>query len=403
MAGRSALPVLAACAARALFMQAQGLLDDPRRTAGVASLGRLIDRLGYVQVDSINVVDRGHHLTLAARLHGYRPGHLSQLLEQRRSLFEHWTHDASVIPSRWYAHWKPRFRRFDQSSSYRRWIETRMGPDHAKTVAHVKRRLRREGPLMSKAFEAPEGVKRGKWWGWTPQKAALELLWRTGAVTIAGRENFHKIYDLSERVLPELVGIRTPGKRQQLEWACGEAIERLVVASSGEIAEFFAAVTPREAAAWCRKAEGQGKIVAVEVEDARGGRRRAGYALPDWQSRLARCPAAPAGLRLLSPFDPVIRDRRRLERRFGFEYRFEAFVPSARRKWGYYVLPILEGDRFVGRLDPKLHRDRETLEVRHLYWEPGIRPTRARKRALEEALSVLGSRVGATALELPGR
>jgi uncharacterized protein YcaQ len=395
------VPVLSASDARILFMQTQGLLDDPRRTANPASLARLIDRLGYVQLDSINVVDRGHHLTLGARLHDYRPRHLTHLLEKRRSLFEHWTHDASVIPTRWYPHWKPRFKRFQTSPRARRWAERRMGAGSQKIIAHVKRRLRREGPLMSKHFEAPEGMKRGSWWGWTPQKTALEFLWQSGTVTIAGRENFNKIYDLSERVFPDLVGLRTPGARQQMEWACGEAMERLVVATPGEVADFFKAVKPAEATAWCRAAAKRGTIVAVEVEDAKDRRRRAGYALPDWETRLAGCPAPPGGLRVLSPFDPVVRDRRRLERRFGFDYRFEAFVPPPKREWGYYVLPVLEGDRFIGRLDPKLHRDRDCLEVRSLHWEPGVRPTRARMRAVEEALGVVARRVGATTIDVP--
>lgn len=396
-------PVLTARDARLLLMQAQGLLDDPDRKATPAALRKLIDRLGYVQVDSINVVDRGHHLTLAARLNDYRPGHLAHLHEKRRDLFEHWTHDASLIPARWYPFWKPRFRRFRTSVRFQRWTQRRMGPDHAKIVAHVRRRIRREGPLMSKDFETPPDAKSGSWWGWTPQKTALEALWHTGVTTVSRRENFHKVYDLAERVFPEQHAVRAPGARQHVDWACREAIDRLSVATAGEIASFFDAIPPKEAAAWCRDALRRGEIVDVEVEDAGDGRRRAAFAVPDWESRLARCPDPPTALRLLGPFDPVIRDRRRLERRFGFAYRFEAFVPAPKREYGYYVLPILEGDRFVGRLDPKLHRDRDTLEVRSLYWEPGIRPSRARLRALDDALGVMARRLGATAIERPGR
>jgi uncharacterized protein YcaQ len=394
-------PTLSAREARLLLMQAQGLLDAPERQASPAAVSRLIDQLGFVQVDSINVVDRAHHLTLGARLEGYRPRHLEHLLERRRSLFEHWTHDASAIPSRWYPYWKPRFRRFAKSSRFERWMERRMGPEHAKIVAHVKRRLRREGPLMAKDFEAPEGTKRGSWWGWTPQKTALEVLWQTGVVTIAGRKNFHKIYDLCERVHPELHGLPAPGKRAHTEWACSTAIERLGVATPREIAEFWLAVPAKDVTTWCRTAERNGRLVAVEVEDEADGQKRDAFAISDWERRLARAPAPPPHLRLLSPFDPVIRDRDRLSRRFGFEYRFEAFVPARKREWGYYVLPILEGDRFVGRLDPKLHRDQDRLEVRSLYWEPGIRPTRARRRQLDEALAVLAQRVGASTIDLP--
>jgi uncharacterized protein YcaQ len=394
-------PVLSAGDGRTLLLQAQGLLDDPERAASPAALSKLIDRLGFVQLDSINVVDRGHHLTLGARLHHYQPRHLEHLLERRRSLFEHWTHDASAIPTRWYRHWKPRFRGFQQSSRYQRWLEKRLGPEPKKVINRVKRRLRAEGPLMSRDFEAPEGTSRGTWWGWTPHKTALESLWHTGVVAVSGRENFNKIYDLSERVHPEHHRLRAPGRKQHVEWACSTAIERLGVAAAGEIAGFWQAIRPADASAWCREAERRGRIVAVEVEDATDGRTRKAFAVADWEKRLSRAPAPPDGLRLLSPFDPVIRDRRRLSRRFGFDYTFEAFVPAAKRQWGYYVLPILEGDTFIGRLDLKTHRDQDRLEVKKLYWERGIQPTRARRRQLEEALGVLARRVGARHIDLP--
>ncbi len=394
-------PTLSARDGRLLLMDAQGLLEDPRRAAGPAALGRLIDRLGFVQLDSINVIDRGHHLTLGTRLHAYRPRHLEHLLERKRSLFEHWTHDASAIPTSWYPHWKPRFRRFRESPRYRRWLETRIGPEPQKTIRRVKGRLRREGPLMSKDFEPPAGVKRESWWGWTPHKTALEFLWHTGEVTIAGRENFNKVYDLTDRVHPELARVRCPGPRQHVEWACETAMQRLAVATPGELADFWKTIGPAEAKAWCQRAERAGRIVPVEIEDAADGRARAAYAAADWQERLARAPEPPSALRLLGPFDPVIRDRRRLQRRFGFEYSFEAFVPSKKRIWGYYVLPILEGDRFVGRLDPKLHRDEQRLEVKRLDWESGVRDTRKRRRDLEDALAVLADRVGAVRVDLP--
>jgi hypothetical protein len=137
-------------------------------------------------------------------------------------------------------------------------------------------------------------------------------------------------------------------------------------------------------------------VVPVRVARAEeGAEAQAAWAFPDWEDRLARLPEVPDTLRLLSPFDPVLRDRGRALARFGFDYRFEAFTPEAKRQYGYYVLPILEGDQLVGRLDPKLHRDRGLLEVRGLWWESRIKATKARMRRLEEALGRLAVFLGA--------
>jgi hypothetical protein len=172
------------------------------------------------------------------------------------------------------------------------------------------------------------------------------------------------------------------------------------VATPREVAAFWAAISLAQATAWCRAAEKEGRLVSVMLGSADESGRRASYALADWQTRLRRAPDPFTGLRLLSPFDPVIRDRARVARLFGFDYRFEAFVPAKKRLHGYYVLPILEGARFVGRLDPRHDRDRRILEVRRVWWEPGVRPTRARWRLLEESLAGLARRIGAEDVQL---
>jgi uncharacterized protein YcaQ len=395
------LPTLSARDARILLMRAQGLLDDPARRATPATVSKVIERLGFVQLDSINIVDRAHHLTLASRLEAYRPQHLTRLLEGKRSLFEHFTHDCSAIPTLFFPHWKPRFEGYRARWRDRGWVKSRMGDDPDGVIAHVLDRIHREGPLMSKNFEHDRKGKSAAWWGWKPQKTALEYLWLSGTLSIAGRRNFHKVYDLTERVFPDLQAAPTPSFDEHLEWACTSALERLGVATPGEIARFWQAVRPDLTTKWCRKAEAEGRITAVHVAAEDSSRLRKAYALPDYQQSLRRAPAAPEGIRLLSPFDPVIRDRRRLRRLFDFDYRFEAFVPAPQRRWGYYVLPLLEGERFVGRLDAKHHRHRETFEVKTLYWEPRVRAGKQRLRRLQEALAVLAKRIGARSIELP--
>jgi len=390
------LPLVPAATARRLLLDAQGLLDDPRRKATADELYELIERMGFVQIDSINIVERAHHLTLAARLQGYRPAMLARLLERERRLFEHWTHDASAIPTAWYPWWKPRFERYRQRVLGHPWWLTRVGPDPQKVFDHVRDRIAREGPLMAKDFEdeRPAGTDK-TWWGWKPQKAALEYLWRTGELTIARRVNFHKVYDLAERILPHAHAAAPPDREEYLAWSCRSALERLGVATSSEIAGFWNAVSLEDAGAWARRAADAGEIAAVQVGALDGDRPRNAYALPDWEARATALPPAPPRIRLLSPFDPILRDRRRTLRVFGFDYRFEAFVPEAQRQHGYYVLPVLEGERLVGRLDPKRHRDRGLLEVRTLWWEPGVRESKGRRAALEAALERLARSAGA--------
>ncbi len=392
------LPLLPADAAARLLLGAQGLLADPGRRATRASVRKEVETLGFVQLDSIVTVARAHDLILRTRLSGYQPAQLQALLETERSLFEHWTHDASAIPVAHYPHWRPRFR--EDAARLRAqawWSHHFRGTEAEAVVAHVRDRIREEGPLMSADFDHPE--KRGPWWGWKPQKAALDYLWRSGVLAVRGRRNFHKVYDLAERVHPEAHARPEPEAEAHEAWAFGEAAPRLVVFTAAELAGFWDALPLARARAWCEDEARAGRLVRVQVAEALGGRPQAAFALPDWEARLRRLPEAPGETRLLAPFDPVLRDRARALRRFGFDYRFEAFVPEPQRKYGYYVLPILEGTRFTGRLDPKFHRDRGVLEIRGLWWEPGVKPTKARNRALGAAVEALATWLGATEVE----
>lgn len=393
------IPTITAVAAQRLFLGAQGLLDDPARRATTASLQALIGRLGFVQVDTINVLARAHDLTLFSRLEGYKPEHLKKLLEDRRSLFEGFTHDASAIPTAFFPHWKPRFERDRERIHTHAWWQHHFrGTEGGRVVKDVKARITSEGPLKSSDFEHPE--KRGPWWGWKPQKAALDFLWRSGELMIPRREGFQKLYDLTERVLPDHHARPCPESAEHLEWACATAAERLWVFTPKELADFWDSIEAPEARTWCAAAVSAGRILPVQVESADGEVRPA-FALVDWEARLARLPEPPERTRLLCPFDPILRDRARALRRFGFDYRFEAFVPEPKRQYGYFVLPILEGGRLVGRLDPKLHRDRGLLEIKGLWWEPGVKATKARKHGLDEALERLAGFVGAGEILMP--
>ena len=347
-------------------------------------LAQTIQTLGYVQVDSVNVLERAHHHILFSRSHTYRPKDLQALVEKDGALFENWTHDASIIPSAFFPYWRHRFQR-EEARMRARWT-TRFGSDgFDDDLARVHERVATEGPLMARHFEGDKPSTG--WWDWHPSKAALEFLWRTGKLAIARREGFQKVYDLTERVIPaEHLAVEVDHDTF-VDWACRQALARLGFATRGEIAAFWALLTPAEVEEWISRTRRE--LVPVLVEGADGAKPRLAYALPEVAEALAHPPEAPDRVRILSPFDPLLRDRKRTERLFGFSYRIEIFVPEAKRQYGYYVYPVLRGDRAVGRIDVKAERERDALVVRAFWPEPGVRHSKALGAKLEKELDRL--------------
>jgi uncharacterized protein YcaQ len=358
-------------------------------------LQNLVEELGFVQIDTINVIERAHHLTLQTRLDSYKHHQLAHLLENERTLFEHWTHDASAIPTKWFSHWKPRFERFREKLRRNKWWQERIGKQPDKVIDQVRLRIATEGAVRSSDFEQKTAKNSSAWWGWKPEKAALEYLWSTGELMVVKREGFQKIYDLTERILPNLHKLSTPIAAEHLEWACSTALERLVVATPRELAAFWDAISLAQANEWCAESQAMGRIVPVLVASHGTERPRPAFAASNWRERLEALPPPPDRIRLLCPFDPVVRDRARLNRLFGFEYRFEAFVPDVKRKYGYFVMPIMEGDHLIGRLDPKFDRAKGELLIKRVDLEPGVKLTATRKRKLDEALYRLAKFIGA--------
>lgn len=366
---------------RRLFLERHALSDSPAGPLTRDGLDALVERLGFVQVDTISTLEQAHHHILFTRANSYRKPQLKHLLEKRRSLFEHWTHDASIIPTRFYPYWKSRFRRrADRIAGSRHWVE-RFNGRQQEVLDGIRRRVRDNGPVGSRDVTVDDDEERGAWWGWTPSKVALEYLWHTGEFAVTARRGFAKLYDLAERVIPDRHRVHEPTHEETVDWICREAIARLGIATHSEIAAFFDAVTPDEAKAWCAAA-GPELLRRVEIEHADGATREV-FARPDVFDLVRDAPEPPARVRFLSPFDPMIRERDRTQRFFGFDYRFEAFVPAAKRVWGYYVLPMLERDRLIGRIELKAHRDRGELEVRGFWLEPGVRPAKARMARVE--------------------
>lgn len=366
-------------AARRLFLHRHALSDPP---AGEDLLA-LVRRLGFVQVDSINTVERAHHMILWSRRPGYRPAALARALERDRSLFEHWTHDASVIPAEFFPHWRLRFAR--DAARLRGRFRDWQGPDFEGRLDAVLDHVRAAGPVAAGELAGKEPRGSGGWWDWHPSKTALEYLWRSGALSVAARRNFAKLYDLTERVLPGPAALPAPEPEATIDWLCAAALDRLGFATPGEIAAFWATATPAEARGWCARKAAAGEIEPVEVLGADGSPRRA-FARPGIVEAARTAPEPPGRVRILSPFDPALRDRARAERLFGFHYRIEVFVPGPRRRFGYYVFPVLEGDRLIGRLDARAARQEGMLRVAAFWPERGVAMGAGRRARLEAAL-----------------
>jgi uncharacterized protein YcaQ len=377
------IPVLPNAAARRLFLHLHGLGEVPAGPAKGADLAALIARIGFVQVDSIPTVERAHHMILAARRPAYRPPALKRLLERDRALFEHWTHDASILPVALFPVWQLRFARDADRlrDNWKRWFRD----GYEAQFDTILNRIARDGPVTSSDVGEGEARGRGGWWDWHPSKTALEWLWRTGQLQITRRDGFQKVYDLTERVIPQEHRLPCPPVDAVVDWACSSALDRLGFATPGEICAYWNAITPQEARDWCKAELAAGRVMEIAVEGADGSRRHS-LARPDVAARAADAPAPPARLRVLSPFDPALRDRARAERLFGFHYRIEVFVPEAQRRYGYYVFPLLEGAGLVGRIDMKARRDAGVLQVRALWPEAGVRFGAGRLARLEVEL-----------------
>ena len=389
------MPVLSNLAARRLFLSRHLLTDTPK-----SDLAGLVEALGFVQLDSVNTLARAHDLTLWARRPTYRPRALEQLLARDRGVFEHWTHDASVIPIASFPHWRHRFAR-DEVRLIERW-KAWHSHEFEDRFEGVLKRISDHGECTSGELAAGEVRGKTGWWDWHPSKTALEYLWRTGQLSVLRRDGFRKVYDLTERVIPAQHLTVRHHPQDTVDWACSGALDRLGFATSGELVAFWGLLTPEDGRDWCKAALADGRIIEIEVEAADGTLRRS-YARPDVMD--ITVPEPPGRVRLLSPFDPALRDRNRAQRLFGFHYRIEIFVPEPQRKYGYYVFPVLEGTTVIGRIDVKAERARvgsnpPYLSVRAFWPEVGVAFGKGRQARLLAELERVARLAGCERVDL---
>ncbi len=371
--------------ARTLWLASQGLAAAP---TGPLDLMGIVRRLGFVQLDSIQVVARAHHHILWSRNQNYREPMLDRVLGRPDGVFEHFTHDASILPMETLPVWRRQFERKRVQLDGASWF--RSMPD-AEGRAAIRSRIAEEGPLSTHAFDT-KVVGRKEMWSRPPHKLALDYMWYTGELATSHRINFTKFYDLAERIFPADLRARAVPDVDRVDALCDMALDRLGVATPGEIKAFWDAADRGEVAAWAARA--QERLRPVEVQGASGDWLPA-LAPADIAARVDALTGPTTRLRILNPFDPAVRDRARLARLFGFDYRVEMFVPAAKRVWGYYVFPILEGHRFVGRIEVKADRRKGVLTVPNLWTEPGVAWPVARHDRLDAELSRFARLVGA--------
>ncbi len=342
--------------ARRLALGAQGF-TDPRPSGRVdrRHLRRALDRMGLIQIDSVNVLVRSQELPLFARLGPHRRSLIDDAT-RHGDLFEFWVHEACHVPidlhplQRWAMHDHPRW------ASLRRWAAA-----NDSLVTGVLDRVRSDGPIVASDLEMRDRPK-GTWWDWDDGKLALEHLFRTGEVAARRRGNdFARLYDLAERVIPAdvlaLPGLPAHDAKKEL---LVRAARHHGVGTAGDLTDYHRLSHTRTLLAELVE---EGRLVAASVE---------GWSKPAFLHPDARIPRRVAARALLSPFDPVVWYRDRVERLFGFHYRIEIYVPAAKRRYGYYVLPFLLGDELVGRVDLKADRKSATLLVRGAFGEPGV-------------------------------
>jgi uncharacterized protein YcaQ len=347
---------------RRAHIRAQGL-DDPRpERPNLGHVVRAIKRMGVLQIDSVNVVERAHQLTLFSRLGPYDSGLLWRALEKRR-IFEYWTHMASFVPIEDWPLWRHRM----EVSADRAWRSIRRIQEEAPGyIDEVYEQVVDRGPLTTSDLEDP-GESKGPWWGWADGKHVLEWLFESGRLAVATRKNFTRYYDIAERVIPERHRER-PGlpeeeaRRTLLEMAA----ERMIVATAKGLADYFRLpIIPSRKTIESLVADGV--LVEVDVE---------GWSDPAFMHSRATIPRSVSARALLNPFDPIVWYRDRTEHLYDFHYRIEIYVPQPKRVFGYYVFPFLLGDRLVGRLDLKADRKAGVLRVPGAFIEEGHDPKR---------------------------
>ena len=364
---------------RAIVLRSQGLAEDPWRFGlGKTAVLKAIQHLGYIQVDPINVLQRAHHHVLWSRVPDYHPDMLHELQDPEAAVFEYWNHAASYLAMTDYRFSMPLMRKYRREFH---WSDD--SPELRKSMRRLLTMIRKQGPLMLSEVESTGSVD-----GWSAgrtskiERRALHELWMRGDIMIRGRRGVQKIFDLPARVLPAELDVTIPSRSEAAEFHVRRALRALGVATPQELhylQDAGQASTVRQALSGLIR---RGEAVEARVPD-----------LPKLRLFTLRealelnTPVESNIVRFLSPFDNLTIQRKRLNWLFNFDYVVEIYVRPEKRKYGYFVLPILWGDRLIGRMDAKANRAERQLVIRNLVFEPTFQDFEAVKSAFASALN----------------
>jgi uncharacterized protein YcaQ len=384
-------------AVRTLALTAQGLTQKNGSEPAVSARGiaALVRRLNCIQIDTLHLVHRSQYLAVWSRLGCYPPGLLDAVAyggfddegqDVERQLFEYWYHAACLLPFDMY-----RFRlarmRSAQSGRHETTREWLAKADTKRLLAAVIRRIEREGPLMARDFDDPR-PERGEWWDWKPAKHALEHLYNSGSLMIAKRVRFQREYDLTRRVLPEWVDAREPSEQAAVRHILEQAALALGICELRQVADYCYDFSRPEATPHLQAMVREGVLVPVTARLADGELHELFVHHESMESlqKAAEGEIKAERTTLLSPFDTLFYPKGRDRALWGFRQVLEAYKPAPQREWGYFCLPILDRDRLVGRLDPKLERKAGRLRIEALYLEPGVKQTKQLARSVAKML-----------------
>ncbi len=337
-----------------ITLQRQGLTTQSFGKGKKAVLSAL-EHLGYIQIDTLSVIERAHHHTLWTRIPDYKNEYLAQLTEERK-VFEYWFHAASYLPITNFRFALPQMLYFKRGKSrYYKNVDP-------KILTYVNDRIRIEGPLKARDFQSTS-KKPGSWWNWKPTKTALEKLFMQGDLMVCGRDGMEKIYDLTERVLPDTINTAEPTPMEYAAYLVNTHLRAYGVTSVKQITHLRTGKEIRKNVERVLQIMIEDKLVQEINVD--------GFPKMYTTSKLLETSIKepPSKIKILSPFDNAIIHRERLEQLFNFGYRLECYTPKAKRKYGYFSLPILFGNEFIGRVDCKAHRKNKEFELIHLHIE----------------------------------